>query len=182
MDHITPSLWEGDVDVGRVVLLTAWQDSATCVCSVDTELRSLYDALPKDGLVNILSPLGELVIKINSMDGLQTDKLEMEDGENVGDATATAICQPHINAASTDMGGPVTNEANLDPNHGLDLEDIINTVEDDGAQQKVGKSRRSIKCGPSRYCLRILSMGRAHWINVNVSKDSPGFLSQIQRC
>ncbi len=74
VDHITPSLWEGDIDVGRVVLLTAWQDSATCVCSVDTELRSLYDALPKDGLVNILSPLGELVIKMNSMDGLQMDE------------------------------------------------------------------------------------------------------------
>src|SRR5260370_10134433 len=40
VDHITPSLWEGDVDVGRVFLLTAWQDGAACACLVDAELRS----------------------------------------------------------------------------------------------------------------------------------------------
>ena len=45
-------------------------------------------------------------------------------------------CQPSVNTASADAGGPVTNEADLDPSCGLDLEDIINSVEDDGALLK----------------------------------------------
>src|SRR5260370_6596045 len=136
MDHITPTLWKGDVEVDGVVLFTTWQDGAVHVCSVDTEVRSLYDILLMDGQVNILSPLGELVIKMNSMLGdSHMDKLEAEDGDNVGDATAT--CQPSVNTAGADTGGPVTNEADLDLSCGLDLEDIINSVEEDGAPLKV---------------------------------------------
>ena len=149
MDHITPTLWEGDVCVGGITLLTAWQDGATHACLMDTEVRSLYNTLPKDRLVNILSPLGELVIKMNSVsDDLHMDELEMEDRDDVRDATA--ICQPSMNTAGTDAGGPLTSEAttleeldangpvtNIDPNYGLDLEDVINSFEDSDAPLKV---------------------------------------------
>ena len=149
MDHITPTLWEGDVRVGGIILLTAWQDGAMHACLVDTEVRSLYDTLPKDRLVDILLPLGELVIKMNSAaDDSHMDELEMEDGDDVRDATA--ICQPSVNTAGTDAGGPITSEAttpegldtngpvtNIDPDYGLDLEDVINSVEDSDAPLKV---------------------------------------------
>ncbi len=144
MDHITPALWEGDVDVGRVMLLTAWQDGAAHACMMDAEVRSQYDTLPKDGWVNILSPLGELVIKVNTLaDDMHTNELEVEDGDDVGDAMA--LCWPGIGSAGMDVGGLVASEAttpeelnaNLDPNCGLGLEDIINSVEDDVAPFKV---------------------------------------------
>ncbi len=116
MDHITPALWEGDVDVGRVVLLTAWQDGAMCACMMDAEVRSQYNTLPKDGRVNILSPLGELVIKDKTLaDDVHTNELEVEDGDNVGDAMCHNLC--HVSGVQHKSGHISGTMTNSRPNY-----------------------------------------------------------------
>ncbi|KAF8321484.1 uncharacterized protein EI90DRAFT_3020264 [Cantharellus anzutake] len=97
-NYSTIPFWPfGKVSISGVVLLTAWQDGALHAGTVDPNIRSRCNALPKDGTVDILSPLGELVIKMDMTSNPDVDNLEIEDREDVGDATA--VYQPDVHTS-----------------------------------------------------------------------------------
>ncbi len=66
MDHVTPTLWKGDVTVNTVTLLTCWKDGHTLASSLDPEVEMALDSLASMSNIDMLSPLGALIIKLDA--------------------------------------------------------------------------------------------------------------------
>src|SRR5258708_14097556 len=111
MDHVTATLWKGDVTVNTVTLLTCWKDGHTLASSLDLEVGMALDSLTSMSNIDMLLPLGALIIKLDAQlpSTAVDDTLELEDEDNVQDATLpTAI---HTGAPINSSSGT---EAELD--------------------------------------------------------------------
>src|SRR5260370_20060399 len=126
MDHVTPTLWKGDVTVNTVTLLMCWQDGCRLVSSLDLEVKLSLELLASMSKIDMLSPLGTLIIKLDAQlpTTLVDDSLEFEDEDDVRDVTLpTAI----------HTGETLDSSSGIEAE--LDLEDII-TSETDAEQHK----------------------------------------------
>src|SRR5258708_24111408 len=151
MDHVTPTLWKGDVTVNTVTLLTCWKDGRTLASSLDLEVEMALDLLTSMSNIDMLSPLGALIIKLDAQlpSTAVDDTLELENKDDVQDATLpTAIHTGEtINSSSgteveLDLEDMITSETDAEqqePSHSISH--YLTIQAQDGTEKKVHKSR-----------------------------------------
>ena len=99
MDHVSPSIWKGDVSINTVELVTCWYDGCSQVTSLDQEIKTFLNLLSNLDGIDILSPLGNSIIKFNDQNPISNaeSSLEFEDKDDVQDATlhppSSSICE-----------------------------------------------------------------------------------------
>ena len=83
--HVCPALWKGNVAVNTVTLLTCWQDGHMLAASLDPELKMALDLLASASSIDMLLPLGALIIKLDAQlpSMAVDDSLEFEDEDDV---------------------------------------------------------------------------------------------------
>ena len=150
-DHVTPTLWKGDVTVNTVTLLTCWKDGHTLASSLDLEVEMALDSLASMSNIDMLSPLGALIIKLDAQlpSTAVDDTLELEDEDDVQDATLPTVIHTGetINSSSgteveLDLEDMITSETNAEqqePSHSISH--YLTIQARDGTEKKVHKSR-----------------------------------------
>ena len=120
MDHVSPSLWKGDVSVNTVELVTCWYDGHNQVTSLDQESKTFVNLLSNLDGIDILSPLGNSIIKFDDQNPISNaeSSLEFEDKDDVQDATS------HPPSSSMCEKGEE-----------LDLEDLISEPDANGIEE-----------------------------------------------
>src|SRR5258708_8813461 len=144
VDQIMPDTWKGDISVNSIEFLTSWFDGHSQAISLDQEIKTLLDSITTGDGINMLSPLGSLVIKFDDQNPISITKnsLEVEDEDDVWDATlhvpSSSICEDEELDLEDLISTP--NAKGLDELASSSLSAYLTIEAKDGAEKKVHKA------------------------------------------
>ncbi len=99
VDQIMPDTWKGDISVNSIEFLTSWFDGHSQAISLDQEIKTLLDSITTGDGIDMLSPLGSLIIKFDDQNPISITKnsLKVKDEGDIWDATlhvpSSSICK-----------------------------------------------------------------------------------------